>query len=107
MINLNGHAAFITGSSQGVGLALAEAFAEHGADVVLHDRAGGGTEHEAMAKITTRGRKSGFVAADLLGDPEPTADRVAREALAIHPKIDIVVNSAGGALFDVPYEQMT
>lgn len=106
MIHLKGHAAFITGSSVGVGLALAEALAEHGADVILHDRAGG-TEEAAMAKVRAHGVQSGFVAGDLLQDPETAADQIVNAALAIHSKIDILINSAGGALFDVPYEQMT
>lgn len=108
MIQLNGKAAFITGSSQGVGLALAEALAEHGADVILHDRDGDGQrEVAAMEKIRACGRQTGFVAADLLEAPEPTADRVVDQAISLHPKIDIFVHCAGGALFDVPFEQMT
>src|SRR5262249_55654792 len=38
MINLKGHAALITGSTKGVGRSIAEAFAQAGADVVIHGR---------------------------------------------------------------------
>ena len=33
---LNGHTALVTGSTQGIGLAIAQAMARAGADVVMH-----------------------------------------------------------------------
>ena len=37
---LKGNAAIVTGSSRGIGKAIALAFAEHGADLVIHDSLG-------------------------------------------------------------------
>ena len=41
LFELTGRRAFITGSSQGIGFALAQGLAEHGAEVVLNGRDAG------------------------------------------------------------------
>jgi len=90
---LAGHLAFVTGSSRGIGRAIALELAEWGADVVVHalhsqDRA------EAVAEeVRQRGRRSMAVLADV-------KDRVAMAACADHVKaemgtVDILVNNAG------------
>ena len=89
-IELNGKKALVTGSSGGIGLAIAIGLAEAGAQVVLHGRnatklAQAGqtvTQQVAGAQVTT-------VQADLA-----TADGAASVSAA-HPDVDILVNNAG------------
>lgn len=62
---LDGRRALITGSTQGIGLALARAFVHAGASVCLHGLSGGlevERERQALAKL---GPKVGFCAANL------------------------------------------
>lgn len=89
-IELNGKKALVTGSSGGIGLAIAIGLAEAGAQVVLHGRnatklaqaADTVTQQVAGAHVTT-------VQADLA-----TADGAASVSAA-HPDVDILVNNAG------------
>ena len=53
MITLKGHAALVTGSSKGVGRAIAIAMAEAGADVILDAR-------QAAAVLMAIGPRHGF-----------------------------------------------
>ena len=103
-IDLNGHAALITGSTKGVGRAIAEAYAEAGADVVIHGRTAGAESEEAIAKCRGFGVNATFAAADLAD--ANGANALFREALRVMPNVDILVNNAG-QFFDVPFEQMT
>ena len=104
MISLKGHAALITGSTKGVGRAIAEAYAAAGADVLIHGRSRGAEGDEAVAACRAKGVHADFVAADL---SQPEADGpLFRDAIAAMPKLDILVNNAG-QFFDVPFEEMT
>src|SRR5688572_20949060 len=103
-IDLKGHAALVTGSTKGVGRAIAEAYAEAGADVVIHGRAGGAESEEVLAKCRGFGVKVAFAAADLAD--ANGADGLFRKALGLMPHVDILVNNAG-QFFDLPFEQMT
>jgi len=90
-LNLQGKRALITGSSSGLGKAIATMLAAEGADVVIHGRDKDRTEAVAAAI-----REAGGTAATALGDlatDEGAAD-VACQATADGP-IDILVNNAG------------
>ena len=50
MFDLSGRRALVTGSTQGIGFAIAKAFAEHGAEVFVH----GGTSMEKCEKAAAR-----------------------------------------------------
>ena len=106
MIDLKGHAALVTGSSKGVGRAIAEAFAEAGADVIVHSRERGADADETIARCKSLGVRCEFVAADLTGPVEETVDAVFKQSTALLPKLDILVNNAG-QFFDVKFEEMT
>ena len=52
MFRLDGEVALVTGSSRGLGAAMATALAEAGADVVLHDRCCAGDTEKAIRERT-------------------------------------------------------
>lgn len=89
---LNGKRALVTGSSQGIGLGVARAFAANGAAVVL-------TSERPLAALREVQRllsdypQTRYVQADLLTDGEP--ERLAAEAWAAFGGIDVLVNNVG------------
>ncbi len=89
-IELNGKKALVTGSSGGIGLALAAGLAEAGAEIVLHGRNADKLAQAAasLAKQFAAARVS-TVQADLA-----TADGAASISAA-HPDVDILINNAG------------
>jgi NAD(P)-dependent dehydrogenase (short-subunit alcohol dehydrogenase family) len=106
VIDLKGHAALVTGSSKGVGRAVAEAFAQAGADVIVHGRERGADADETIARSRSFGVRAEFVAADLTGPVDETVDALFRRSVELMPKLDILVNNAG-QFFDVKFEDMT
>ncbi len=106
MIDLTGHAALVTGSTKGVGRAIAEAYAAAGADVVIHGRSLGSEAREVIERCRAHGVSASFVAGDLSGPTETAVAEVFEAAIAARPELDILVNNAG-QYFDVPFEQMT
>ncbi|MCR5347687.1 MAG: 3-oxoacyl-ACP reductase FabG [Fretibacterium sp.] len=89
---LSGKSAIITGSSRGIGRAIAFAFAREGADVVIH-----GTKEAALKALQTELRQGGarceFAAGDI-GEYE-TSVHLTRTCRNAFGKIDILVNNAG------------
>jgi 2-deoxy-D-gluconate 3-dehydrogenase len=89
---LDGKVAFVTGSSSGLGQAMAIALAEAGADVVCHASRQGGAQ-ETVEKIAAMGRRSAEVSGDM-SDKE-TPKRLIDEINEKFGRIDILVNNAG------------
>lgn len=88
---LKGKRALVTGSSSGLGEAIARMLASEGAAVIIHGRNRSRAEAVA-ADIIVRGGKAGVAIGDLATDEG--ADAVAAAALASGP-IDLLVNNAG------------
>jgi NAD(P)-dependent dehydrogenase (short-subunit alcohol dehydrogenase family) len=86
--------ALVTGAAQGIGLGIAEVFAEEGASVVLADTQGEKGE-EAAARIREHGGRASFVRTDVRDEEQVKA--LVEAAVAIHGRLDIVVNNAGTA----------
>jgi glucose 1-dehydrogenase len=105
-MHLKGHAALITGSTKGVGRAIAEAFAQAGADVVIHGRATGPDAQAVLDRCQSLGVKASFVTSDLSGPTPQAVEELFSAALAANPGIDILVNNAG-QYFDVPFLEVT
>ncbi len=101
---LNGRRAVVTGGSRGLGLEMARAMAEAGAEVVL---AGRDTQvvHDAAAKLTEAGHTAHAIQADL-SSPEQTIDFCQR-VLEHHAPIDILINNVGGRRINDPTEDMS
>ncbi len=91
---LEGKVAVITGSSRGLGLAIAEAYAREGASVILAARTQNVVE-EAVTALKAKGYKASGIACDV-GDYEQVK-ALAEHAVTTFGKIDIWVNNAGVA----------
>jgi 2-deoxy-D-gluconate 3-dehydrogenase len=91
MFRLDGEVALVTGSSRGLGAAMAMALAEAGADVVLHDRCCAGDTERTIKEKT--GVRTLCVVADLMDRAETI--RLVDGAVDAMGKVDILVNNAG------------
>jgi NAD(P)-dependent dehydrogenase (short-subunit alcohol dehydrogenase family) len=98
---LKGRTALITGSSRGLGRAIAQAFAEAGSNLILVGREGQPLE-KAARELQQQGTWIGTVSADV-GTPEGAAI-ACDKALALGKPIDILVNNVGGRRLDIPTE---
>ncbi len=93
--SLNGQAALVTGSSQGIGLAIALGLHEAGARVVAH---GLQERPQSLPEDTT------YLACDLCAPAAP--ETLVERALVAEPGLDTLVCNAG-SFFDVPFLEMT
>jgi len=105
---LQGKVAVITGSSRGLGFAIAEAYAKEGASVVLAARTTSAVE-QSVKDLQAKGYKAGGTACDV-GDYEQVK-ALADFAVTSFGKIDIWVNNAGvagvyGPTAHIPRERM-
>ncbi len=90
-LNLGGKRALVTGSSAGLGEAIAMLLAAEGAAVIVH-----GPHRARTERVADAIREAGGVATVALGDlgTDSGADAVTQAALADGP-VDILVNNAG------------
>ena len=102
--NLKNRVAVVTGGSRGIGKAIALAFGEAGATVVVAAR-----KIDLLAKVVkdieTRGGKGLYVASDLTRDED--IDRLINEAVERCGRIDILVNNSGISPFVKKSEEVT
>ena len=86
-MRLHGSIALVTGSSSGLGAAIARELTDHGVRVVVHGR------DAERARATADALHSAHVLADL-ADPSQH-QRLIDEATAVHGRLDLVVHNAG------------
>src|SRR5688572_2329564 len=88
MFKLDGKIAFITGAGSGIGAAIAETFAQAGAEVLIADRDCAAGE-SVTTKVKTAGARATFHQIDV--SSESDCEKVAAQI----PRVDILVNNAG------------
>jgi NAD(P)-dependent dehydrogenase (short-subunit alcohol dehydrogenase family) len=91
-MQLDGRVAIVTGGGYGIGRAIALAFAQEGADVVVAARTESALKQVAR-EIESMGRKSLAMVIDLLQPEQPMA--MVEKTLVKFGKVDILVNNAG------------
>ena len=91
---LAGRTALVTGSSSGIGAAIARTLAAAGAHVLIsgRDTARG---HQVVEEIRSAGRQADFLAVDLAGSYAAIRTFARDAAAALGGAVDILVNNAG------------
>ncbi|MEP6671337.1 MAG: SDR family NAD(P)-dependent oxidoreductase [Chthoniobacter sp.] len=102
--NLTGRRALVTGGSRGLGLEMARALGEAGAEVVI---AGSDETHlqNACTALGGEGLRVKSVQADLSRPEE--AERLCDVVLRDFPAIDILINNVGGRRINTPTEDLS
>ncbi len=94
--DLRGQVALVTGSSRGIGRAIAIAMAEAGADIVVHCRESRIEAEQVAASIRASGQRALTVLANVRCDNEVAT--LMETIMAGFGHLDILVNNAGYAL---------
>ena len=100
---LTGRRALVTGGTRGLGLEMARALGEAGAELILVGR---DEQHlaEARAELASTAPSVATISADL-GTPSE-AERMCHMALADFGPIDILINNVGGRRINAPTEEL-
>lgn len=101
--NLSGRRALITGGSRGLGLEMARALGEAGAELII---VGSSAEHllAAIEVLRDEGLRVSSFQADLSLPEE--AERLCDEVLRDQAPIDILINNVGGRRINTPTEDL-
>src|ERR1700694_3876918 len=102
---LEGKVALVTGSSRGIGAAIARLFAREGARVVVHGR-----DRAALSAVRAEIEQDGGKALDVIGDVTRFAEIEAmRQRIEdeLGPVEILVANAAGGRAMPGPLEEIT
>jgi len=91
--DVSGKVALVTGASRGIGSAIAEALAEHGAEVVLSSRKQADLDDEAERINGLYPEKATAIAAH--AGREGDLQKLVAEVMERFSRIDILVNNAG------------
>lgn len=92
LFSLAGRRAVVTGAASGIGAAIAQVYAQAGADLVLADLDG-----DRLDAVVQRCRELGVTVVPVRADvgDEPDANRIVDRCIASFGGIDILVNNAG------------
>jgi glucose 1-dehydrogenase len=104
MQRLKGQSALVTGSSSGIGKAIALALAREGANVVINFHSNGNSAQQMVQEITSAGGKAIAVGADV--SKEGDVKKMFEQMFKAFGTIDILVNNAGMQK-DAPFVEMT
>ena len=93
MFDLTGKVAIVTGSSRGIGRAIAVLLAKQGAKVVVNSSKSSDAANEVVQEITANGGVAINVSASVSNQED--AERLIKTTLDTFGRIDILVNNAG------------
>ena len=93
LFDLSGKTALITGATRGLGLAIARAYAEHGADLIISSRKPEACEAVAREIAARTGRRALPIACHV--GHWQDCDRLVEQSYAQAGRVDILVNNAG------------
>jgi NAD(P)-dependent dehydrogenase (short-subunit alcohol dehydrogenase family) len=102
---LEGHAALVTGGTQGVGGAIAASLAKAGADVVIQGLVYDDRAEETLATCRRCNVRAELVLADLMRPTAQVVPELYEKACDKLPTIDLLVNNAG-TYIDRPFLEM-
>lgn len=94
-MRLKNRTALVTGSSRGIGAAIAKKLAAEGANIIVHASQQEDKAEAVAADIRSMGREAAVVMGDLSSEEAPA--RIVREAFAFKQSLDILVCNAGGS----------
>ena len=103
-LDLTRRTALITGSSQGLGRAIAIALARAGANLVLHGLHDDNRAQDTIRTCRELGVQVHFFVGDLSQDSQSVL-ALAERVVEVAPDVDLLVNNAGG-YFDEPFLDM-
>lgn len=92
-MRLAGKVALVTGSTQGIGRAIAERLAEEGADIVVSGSRPSDRAEETAERVRRQGRRATIITGDI--SRVDTNRRLITESVAAMGQLDILVNNAG------------
>lgn len=95
MICLKGKTAFVTGSTQGVGAAIAKSLAQTGATVILHGLTEDQQAKETLAACQRFSPECKLVCFDLLRPVPQVIESLVQPMIEAHPDLSIAINNAG------------
>ena len=97
MGSLTGKVAIVTGSSDGIGRAIAERLAQDGATVIVNYGKSADKAKEVVAGIEAKGGKAVAIQSDMskVGD----AGRLVKDTVKRFGRLDILINNAGMFMF--------
>ncbi|MCX7594819.1 MAG: glucose 1-dehydrogenase, partial [Fischerella sp.] len=92
-MKLEGKVALVTGSSQGIGQAIAVRLAQEGADIAINYRSHPEGAKETLSKVEATGRSGYIIQADMGSVSE--VRRLISSSIEHFGKLDILVNNSG------------
>jgi 3-oxoacyl-[acyl-carrier protein] reductase len=96
-MRLKGKVCLVTGSSRGIGRAIALTFAKEGADVIVNYEKTRERAEEVVKEIMAMGRKAIAVQADI--SRKNDVEKMVNSAIKEFGRIDVLVNNAGKAFY--------
>jgi 3-oxoacyl-[acyl-carrier protein] reductase len=104
MYSFEGKVAWVTGSSTGIGRAAALAFAQHGADVVVHCHNSLHETETLVQEIEQKGRKALLVQGDV--SDRKQVEQMVTQITQVYGRLDILMNNAGSLIKRTKFEDL-